>query len=336
MKGYRIHELGGINGLRLDDLPSVKPGHGEVAVRVRAVSLNYRDLLVIKGAYSKNLPLPLIPTSDGAGEVIEVGPGVTEFKPGDHVAGCFFSNYTAGQPSEESGKTALGGAIDGMLAQERILPATGVIHVPPHLDLEEAATLPCAALTAWHALVESGGVRAGQSVLIQGTGGVSLFALQIARLMGARVIGTSSNDDKIARVRDLGADEAINYRKTPEWGNAVRNLSDKIGVDHIVEVGGAGTLAQSLKAIRVGGHIALIGVLSGAGEANPLPILMKNVRVQGIYVGSREMFASMNRAIGLSRLHPIIDRVFPFDQAREAYAHLESGAHFGKVVIRVD
>jgi NADPH:quinone reductase-like Zn-dependent oxidoreductase len=335
MKAYRIHDPKGLDGLVLDDLPSPVPGQGEVLVRVRAVSLNYRDLLVIKGSYSRNLPLPLVPCSDGAGEVAAVGPGVTAFKPGDRVAGTFFSRWVAGPLTEAAGKTALGGAVDGMLVEEKVLPADGLVAIPGHLSFEQAATLPCAGVTAWHALVESGGVRPGETVLVQGTGGVSLFALQFARMAGATVIATSSRDDKLQRARDLGASAGINYKTTPEWGNAVRALAGGTGVDHVVEVGGAGTIGQSLKAVKIGGHIPLIGILSGVGEANLTPILMKNVRVQGIYVGSRLMFEALNRAIDASRLEPVIDRVFPFDQARQAYAHLESGSHFGKVVIRV-
>ncbi len=336
MKAYRIHEAKGIDGLQLDELPRPEPGPGEVRIKVRAVSLNYRDLLVINGAYSKNLPLPLIPCSDGAGEVDAVGPGVATVKPGDRVAGCFFSGgWIDGPPREAGGKSALGGAIDGMLTEERVLPAAGVVAIPAHLTFEEASTLPCAALTAWHALVDSGRLKPGETVLVQGTGGVSLFALQLARMAGARVIATSSHDEKLQRAKDLGASDGLNYKATPDWGKAVLGLTGGLGVDHVVEVGGAGTLGQSLRAVKVGGHVAMIGVLTGAGEAGVTPILMKNVRVQGIYVGSRAMFEDMNRAIGLHKLRPVVDRVFPFAEARAAYAHLASGGHFGKVVIRV-
>ena len=337
MKVYGIHEVKGLDGLVLDDLPSPKPGPGagEVRIRVRAVSLNYRDLLVVKGSYARDLPLPMIPCSDGAGEVIEVGAGVERFRVGDRVAGCFFSDWDAGEMDEAVGKTALGGAVDGMLAEERILPSRGVVKLPDHLSFEEGATLPCAAVTAWHGLFESGHLKSGADVLIQGTGGVSLFALQFARMAGARVIATSSRDDKLRRALELGASDGINYRETPEWSKPVRELTGGRGVDHVVEVGGSGTLGQSLKAVRVGGHIALIGVLTGAGEINPTPILMRNIRVQGIYVGSRAMFEAMNRAIARHAIRPVIDRVFPFGRAKEAYAHLESGSHFGKVVISV-
>jgi NADPH:quinone reductase-like Zn-dependent oxidoreductase len=249
------------------------------------------------------------------------------------VAGCFFSNWGDGPLTDAASKSALGGAVDGMLAEQVVLPEGGLVRTPEHLTDEEAATLPCAALTAWHALMEGGGLKAGQTVLIQGTGGVSLFALQFARIAGARVIATSSSDAKLARVKELGASDGINYKTTPDWDVAARNLTNGEGVDHVVEVGGAGTLPRSMKAVRLGGHIALIGVLSGAGEVNPMPLLMKNIRLQGIYVGSRAMFEAMNRAITLHKLKPVIDRVFPFDQAIDAYKHLESGSHFGKVLI---
>ncbi len=333
MRAYRIHEAGGPDSLRAEELPEPRPGPGQVAVRVRAASLNYRDLLVIKGAYSRNLPLPMVPLSDGAGEVAEVGPGVTRFRPGDRVAGCFFSDWADGPLTEAATRSALGGAVGGMLAETVVLPEAGVVRVPDHLSDEEAATLPCAALTAWHALMEGGGLVAGQTVLVQGTGGVSLFALQFARMAGARVIATSSRDDKLARARDLGASDGINYKTTADWDVAARNLTEGIGVDHVVEVGGAGTLPRSIKAVRLGGHIALIGVLTG-GEIDPRPLLMRNIRLQGIYVGSRLMFENMNQAIALHKLRPVVDRVFPFDQAPEAYGHLESGSHFGKVVIK--
>jgi NADPH:quinone reductase-like Zn-dependent oxidoreductase len=334
MRAYRIHEFRGPESLRREDLPDPKPGPGQVLVRIRATSLNYRDLLIVKGLYSRHLPLPLIPLSDGAGEVAENGPGVTRFKPGDRVAGIFMQKWIEGGPTEAKAKSALGGAIDGVLAERVVLDQEGLVRIPDHLSYEEAATLPCAAVTAWHGLVVSGMVRAGETVLVQGTGGVSIFALQFARVSGARVIATSSQDEKLERARQLGASDGINYKKTPDWDAEVRARTGGEGVDHVIEVGGAGTLGKSLKAVRVGGHIALIGVLSG-GEVNPSLMLMKTVRTQGIFVGSRAMFEAMNRAIALHQLHPVVDRVFPFDEAVEALRYLESGAHFGKIVIRV-
>jgi NADPH:quinone reductase-like Zn-dependent oxidoreductase len=257
-------------------------------------------------------------------------------KVGQRVAGIFMQKWLAGELTETAARSALAGAIDGVLAEYDVLHESGVVPVPEHLSDEEAATLPCAAVTAWHGLITEGQVTAGDSVLVQGTGGVSLFALQFARLVGARVVITSSSDDKLRRAREMGAAEAINYKATPEWGDRVRELTGGRGVDHVVEVGGAGTLGQSLKAVRTGGRISLIGVLTGGtGQVNPLPVLMKGVRVQGIFVGSRDMFEAMSRAIALHTLRPVVDRVFPFAEAVEAYRYLESAAHFGKIVIRV-
>jgi NADPH:quinone reductase-like Zn-dependent oxidoreductase len=314
--------------------PEPRPGPGEVLIRVRACSLNYRDLLVMKGLYNKKLPLPLVPLSDGAGEVAAVGGGVTRVRVGDRVAGCFMPAWIDGEPTEAKAKSALGAGNTGMLAEYVVLPAEGVVRSPDHLSDEEAAALPCAAVTAWHALVTEGGIKAGDVVLTQGTGGVSVFAVQFARLLGARVIATSSNDAKLARVLPLGASDGINYKTTPEWGGRARELTGS-GVDHVVEVGGAGTMPESMRAVRMGGCISLIGVLSGAGQFNPTPVLMKNLRVQGIFVGSREMFEAMNRAIALHKLRPVVDRVFPMSEVRAALHYMESGSHFGKVVIQV-
>jgi NADPH:quinone reductase-like Zn-dependent oxidoreductase len=333
MRAYELRGGFGLENLTLTERPTPTPGPGEVQIRLRAVSLNYRDLLVIKGQYNPRLPLPRIPVSDGAGEITALGPGVTRFKVGDRVAGAFMPGWVEGRLTDEKARSALGGVVDGLLCETAVLPETGVVDVPGHLSDEEAATLPCAAVTAWNAL-RAGNLQPGETVLIQGTGGVSLFALQLARLAGARVIATSSSDEKLQRVRALGASDTLNYRTTPDWGDAVRKLTSG-GVDHIVEVGGAGTLNQSLRAIRTAGHIALIGVLAGAGDCNPIPILMKAVRVTGIFVGSRSDFEAMNRAIALAGMRPVIDRVFPFEQATDALRHLESGSHLGKVVIRV-
>ena len=335
MKVFEIKDGFSLDNLRLAERPEPRPGHGQVLIKVRAASLNYRDLLVVKGAYNPKLPLPLIPCSDGAGEVVAVGEGVTRVRVGDRVAGIFMQKWLAGEIDDKGARSALGGDIDGMLAELVVLSEDGVVPIPEHLTFEEGATLPCAAVTAWHAVVENG-IRPGDTVLILGTGGVSLFALQFARLAGARVIATSGSDEKIARVTQLGASDGINYRAVPEWDRPVRELTGRTGVDLVVEVGGAGTLPRSLRAVRVGGQISLIGVLAGgAGEVNPLPVVMKKVRLQGIFVGSRAMFEAMNRAIALHRLRPVIDRVFPFAEAREALHFLESGAHFGKVCIRL-
>ena len=335
MKALRVHELGGLGGLRVDELPEPAPGPGEVAVKVRATSLNFRDLMMIEGVYNPRVARPFVPLSDGAGDVTALGQGVSRFKDGDRVAGAFMPGWVGGRPNEAAARTALGGGGAGMLAQTVVLPAEGLVSIPEHLTFEEAATLPCAGVTAWHALVTEGRVKAGDTVLVQGTGGVSIFALQFARLNGARVILTSSSDEKLERAHTLGASDGINYKTTPDWDKTARALTGGEGVDHVVEVGGAGTLSRSLRAVKMGGSVSLIGVLTGgAAEVNTLPVLMKVVRVQGIYVGSRETFEAMNRALALHQLRPVVDRVFPFAEAREALRYLESGAHFGKVCIR--
>ena len=318
MKAMRIHELGGPDGLRLDELPEPRPGAGEVAVRVRATSLNYRDLMMVRGQYNPKLALPIVPLSDGAGEVSAVGQGVTRFKPGDRVASAFMPGWVSGAPNEAKARSALGGGGAGMLAETVVLPAEGVVAVPDHLSFEEAATLPCAAVTAWHALVVEGQLKAGDTVLVQGTGGVSVFALQFARLHGARVIATSSSDEKLQRMLALGASDGINYKTTPDWDKAALKLTGGEGVDHVVEVGGVGTLNKSLRVAKMGGRVSLIGVLTGgSAEVGIFPVLMKNLRVQGIYVGSVGMFELMNRAIALHAMKPVIDRVFPFEEAAE-------------------
>ena len=336
MKAFQLQEFGGPERPQAGGVPDPVPGPGQVLIRVQAVSLNYRDLLMAKGLYNPKLKLPIIPVSDGAGEVVATGAGVTRFKPGDRVAASFMPDWVDGPPDDEKGRSALGGGGVGMLAELAVLPEHGLVRIPSHLNIEEAATLPCAGVTAWNALVESGGIKPGDTVLVQGTGGVSLFALQFARMAGARVIATSSSDQKLARALELGAAEGINYKTTPDWDKRARELTGGKGVDQIIEVGGAGTLARSMRAVRTGGYIALIGVLSGVtAEVNPMPILMKNIRVQGIFVGSRAMFEAMNRAIEIAGMHPVIDRVFEFDQAPQALEYLESGAHFGKVVVRI-
>jgi NADPH:quinone reductase-like Zn-dependent oxidoreductase len=332
MKAYQIQTSDGIDGLQQVDLPEPKPSAGQVLVRVRATSLNYRDMAVVSGIYPGQ-KLPVIPLSDGAGEVVAIGEGVDRVKVGDRVAGIFFQDWIAGQLTRDKIKSAMGGAIDGMLAEYVVLDREGVVLLPDHLSYEEGASLPCAAVTAWQALVHRGKLMAGETILLLGTGGVSIFALQFAKILGAKVIITSSSDDKLARAKQLGADETINYKTFPNWEEKVYELTQKQGVDLVVEVGGAGTLEKSLRSASVGGRISLIGVLGGAGDVNHTQILMKSIDVQGIYVGSREMFEAMNRAISLHQIKPIIDRVFPFDATPEAYRYLKSGSHFGKVVI---
>ncbi len=335
MKVVELRNSFGLESFAVAERPEPTPGPGQVLLKMKAFSLNYRDLMVAKGMYNPKLKFPFVPLSDGVGEVVGVGAGVTRVKPGTRVAGLFVQKWLAGDLTESIFKSALGGGVEGLLAEYAVLDADGVTPVPEHLTDEEAATLPCAALTAWNALVTQGHIKAGDSVLIQGTGGVSLFALQFARMHGARVIATSSSDAKLDRVRALGAADGINYKTTPDWEEKVRALTTQ-GVDHVVEVGGAGTLAKSLRAVRLGGTISLIGVLAGVtSQVNPMPILMKHVRVQGIFVGSREMFEAMSRAVALHQLRPVVDKVFPMNQLREALQHLESGAHFGKVCLKV-
>ena len=336
MQAYQLTAPNGPDALQLNQLPEPKPRPGQVLVRVRATSLNYRDLMVAGGRYGAGVPLPLIPLSDGAGEIAAVGEGVTQWKVGDRVAGTFFQNWRTGPVHREAFDSALGGSVNGMLAEYVALSADGVIAIPAHLNFEEAATLPCAALTAWHALVTHGKVSAGQTVVLLGTGGVSIFALQFAKMHGARVIITSSSDEKLARAKALGADETINYRATPDWDKEVFRLTEKAGADHVVEVGGTDTFPRSLRAVAMGGTISVIGGVSGfTSDVALRDILGKSALIRGIFVGSRDMFEAMNRAISLHHLKPAIDRVFAFAEAPNAYRHQENGAHFGKVVITV-
>jgi NADPH:quinone reductase-like Zn-dependent oxidoreductase len=325
----------GAENLKIVELPDPSPGPGQAVVRVRACSINYRDLAVMRGAYGAGVKPPLIPLSDGAGEVVAVGPDVTRVKPGDRVAAIFFQDWLEGPTDDAKANSALGGSIDGVMAELVCLNAQGLVHVPEHLSFVEVAALPCAAVTAWHGLFRSGGLRPGESVLLQGTGGVSLFAFQFAKMAGARVIVTSSSDAKLERLRAMGADGLVNYKTTPDWDKPARQFTNGVGVDHIIEVGGAGTLLLSSKAIRRGGHIALIGVLAGGTQFDPRLMMVKGVRLQGIYVGSREMFEEMNRAISLARIRPVIDRVFEFDQLLNALQHMENGAHLGKICLQV-
>lgn len=336
MKLWHVTAATGAEGLKQNEMTEPKPGPNQVVVRVWATSLNYRDLMVSTGRYGSGLPLPLVPLSDGAGEIAAVGEGVTRWKIGDRVAGTFFQTWQRGPVQREDFDATLGGTVDGMLAEQVALSAEGVVAIPPHLSYAEAATLPCAALTAWHALASDGHVSAGQTVLLLGTGGVSMFALQFAKMHGARVIITSSSDEKLERAKALGADETINYRDTPEWEKEVFRLTDKAGADHVVEVGGKDTFPRSLRALAMGGTISVIGGVSGfSSEVALRDILGRAAVIRGIFVGNRAMFEAMNRAIALHRLQPVIDRAFPFAEAPAAYRHQESGAHFGKIVITV-
>jgi NADPH:quinone reductase-like Zn-dependent oxidoreductase len=334
MRAFQLTKPGSIEGLSKVDVPEQKPGRRQVLVKVAACSLNYRDLAIALGTYRAGTKPNVIPLSDGAGEVVEVGAEVTRVKAGDRVAGNFFQRWIGGVASADTQASALGGGIDGMLRDYAVLEENGVVKLPAHLSYEEAATLPCAAVTAWHALMEHARIIAGQTVLVQGTGGVSIFALQLARLAGANVVAISSSDEKLKRVKALGAMHGVNYKTTPEWDKAVVELTGT-GVDHVVEVGGANTLERSLRSVRVGGKVSLIGVLSGSGEINPTLIFARRANVQGISVGSTQMFEAMNRAIDAGKLKPVIDKVFGFDETPAAYRHLQSAQHVGKVVIRV-
>ncbi|MHB8860844.1 MAG: zinc-dependent alcohol dehydrogenase family protein [Pirellulaceae bacterium] len=334
MKIYELRQFGGIH-LVLAERDEPRPSAYEVVVRFRAASLNYRDLMFVKGAYNPRAQLPAIPLSDGAGEVVELGERVTRWKVGDRVCATFFQGWFEGERSPRSDPAALGGGdVDGVLREYGAFHENGLVRIPDHLSFEEAATLPCAAVTAWNALVVSGRLKAGDTVLTLGTGGVSIFGVQFAKLHGARVIATSSSDEKLAQVRQLGADETINYQTTPDWDEEVVRLTDGIGVDHVVEVGGVGTLSKSINATRIGGHIALIGVLASGSGVNPIGILMKGIRMQGIFVGSRRMFEEMNSAILGNQLKPVIDRTYAFGEVVQALEYMKSGLHLGKIVLQ--
>jgi NADPH:quinone reductase-like Zn-dependent oxidoreductase len=340
MLAYPVKQFG-LDHLEQSELPMLQIAPGMVLVRVHAVSLNHRDLMVVKGTYNPRMALPRIPCSDGAGEVIAVGDDVTRVKVGNRICGIFMQRWLDGPLTAEKSKAALGGDIDGMLAEYVLLAQDGAVPFPEHLSYEEASTLPCAGVTAWNALHYAGEpahpVLPGETVVIQGTGGVSIFTLQFAKLLGAKVIGTSSSDEKLTRAYGLGLDAGCNYKDRPEWSRWVAEMTNGRGADRIIEVGGATTFGQSLRAVRVGGMIAQIGVLSGSATSEPLaltPILHRQLHIQGIYVGSRAMFEQMNAAIARATLRPVIDHVFSFDQAREAFLHMQSGSHFGKIVIR--
>lgn len=322
--------------LRRVDRHDPQPGHGQVLVRVRAVSLNYRDQLVVSSTYFGGPNTrDLVPLSDGAGDVAAVGAGVSRLRVGDRVAGLFFQRAPDGAPGTPP--RALGSPLDGTLADYIVLYEDGLVVIPAGLSYEEAACLPCAAVTAWHALFRAGRpVHAGDTVLVLGTGGVSIFALQFARSAGARVIATSSTDEKLERVIALGASDAINYRRTPDWEKEVLRLSEGRGVDCVVEVGGGGTFARSLQALGRGGKVCLIGFVAGReGDTSPFPLMYKAGSLHGIFVGDGEMFEEMNRAIAVNHIKPVIDRVFPFDEAGRAFAHHASGRFVGKVVIQM-
>jgi len=336
MKVFQIQDDWSIDHLKIAEREQPEPGPGEVLLQVKAASINYRDLVVpLRGYGSFTGTLPLVPISDGVGEVVEIGAGVTRVAAGDRVCPMFMQKWIAGEPDLTRITSTLGGPIDGVMQEYIVVNEEGLAKIPEYLTDEEAATLPCAALTAWSALVTEGDVKAGDTLLVQGTGGVSLFALQFAKLLGATVIVISSSDDKLKRVAALGADEGINYTNVPEWGKAVKKLTRGEGVDHIVEVGGEKTLPQSLRVIRPGGTISMIGVLSGLNMGVSLGLIVtRKVRLQGVTVGHRDSFEAMTRAIGQHQVKPVIDRVFAFEELKEAMGYLRQGKHFGKICIR--
>lgn len=336
MKAIVVEGQFGLDNLKSIEREKPEAGPGQVLLKMKAASLNYRDLLMVNGLYNPRQALPLIPCSDGVGEVVEVGQGVTRFKAGDRVATLFSQGWFAGDVKAAYTGSTLGGPIDGTLAEYMALSEEGVVAVPSFLSDEEAACLPCAALTAWSALVEQGSLKAGQTVLLQGTGGVSLFALQFAKALGARVIITSSSDEKLERALSMGAWKGLNYKSNPKWGKESATLTGGEGVDLVVEVGGSETLAQSLRAIRAGGQISLIGVLSGTvTDFNIIPVIMRGIRIQGILVGHRNGFEAMNKAIELHQIRPVVDKVFPLNEIRGAFEHMAAGRHFGKIVVKI-
>lgn len=336
MKAYEINEFG-IENLTLTDREQPEAQETEVLIKFHAASLNYRDLMMVKGFYNPKLKTPLIPFSDGAGEVVGVGEKVTKWKVGDRVCPIFMQGWHDGTIDFKKSRTALGGDLDGVLREFGAFEETGLVRIPDHLNYEEAATLPCAGVTAYNALYCSGSLKPGETVLLQGTGGVSIFALQFASILGARTIITSSSDEKLQRARELGADDFINYKTTEDWDRTVLDLTEKRGVDHVVEVGGAATMQKSVNAVKIGGDVSVIGVLAGKGDFNPTSLLMKTVKLQGIFVGSRQMFEDMNRLICQhTHLQPVIDKVFEFGEVKDALKYMESGSHFGKIVVKIN
>jgi len=326
-RGYQLTQV---------DAPVRMPGPHEVLIRVRAASLNRRDVFVMKALYPVGQRDSLVPLSDGAGEVVAVGPGVTRFRVGSRVAAIFFQRWLAGRPPADLASSALGGSLDGMLTQYTTLSEEGVVALPRNLSFEEGATLPCAAVTAWNGLFTRGRMQPGDYVLLEGTGGVSMFGLQFAVAAGAKPIITSSSDAKLERAKTLGAFGTVNYRTTPDWDKPVLSLTGGLGVQEVLEVGGKDTLPHALASLAPGGHIALIGGLSGFGGNIPaVELLDRNESVSGIYVGSREHFEAMNAFIAQHNLKPIIDKVFDFNDAPAAYALMESDTFSGKIVIRL-
>ncbi|KRE50157.1 zinc-dependent alcohol dehydrogenase family protein [Paenibacillus sp. Soil724D2] len=336
MKAIQLTNGFGFEELNITELDIPTPGPHEVLIRMKAASLNYRDLVILSGLMPIEIKFPFIPLSDGAGEIVAVGQGVTRFQVGNRVAGNLQQRFMAGSPRAEVLRDSLGGPLNGVAAEYVVLHEDGIVHIPDHLTWEEAATLPIAALTAWSMLIEYGGLQAGDTVLLQGTGGVSIFGLQFALMAGARAIITSSSNDKLERAKALGAWQTINYSEVPDWDIAVLELTG--GVDHVLDVGGAATMTKSINALRIGGTLSMVGFLSGLTipEYDVTGILQKAATVRGSQVGNRDHFEKMNRAIAHHRLHPVVDRVFPLDRVGEAFALLAEGKqYFGKIVVQI-
>jgi NADPH:quinone reductase-like Zn-dependent oxidoreductase len=336
MRALKVEAPWGLDAIEVVDVPDPVPGPGEVLVRMRAVSLNYRDLLMVGGIYGRGSgqAAAITPFSDGCGVVESIGPGVSRVQPGDRVSTLFFQSWISGPPTQEKLSSALGFPIPGAGRELAVFSQEGVSKVPEFLSDQQVSTLPCAALTAWRTLFEDSRLQPGDTVVLQGTGGVSIFGLQFAHAAGYRTIITSSSDEKLARARALGADHTINYRQTPEWGRAVRDATNGRGADFILEVGGGGTIEQSMRAVRVAGHIAVVGVVAGPGAGfNPASLIGNSAKLQGVSVGSRDMFEAMCEAIALKDIHPVVDKVFPWTEAKAAFTAMQGGEHFGKIVL---
>ena len=336
MKAFCLEGAFGLNNIKIKEVAQPEPGEGEILIKLKAASLNYRDVLMAEGKYNPRLQLPVVPLSDGVGEVVSTGAGVDRFKEGERVCPIFALNWLQPDIPVDIFKHTLGGPLDGTLRQYMVTSQDAVVKVPEYLSDAEAATLPCAALTAFNSIVTFGQIQKGQVVLVLGTGGVSIFATQIALAQGAEVIVTSSNDEKLERAGVLGAQHLINYNSNENWHKQAREITGGRGVDLVVEVGGAGTLEKSIKSVKNGGHISLIGILAGSGkDFNLLPILMRNIRVQGILVGCRDDFEQMNQMFAQHQIKPVVDQTVDFESSLDAFNELKSGSHFGKVCIKI-
>ncbi|HEY2753810.1 NAD(P)-dependent alcohol dehydrogenase [Phenylobacterium sp.] len=336
MRTLTVDAPWGLDAIKVAEAPDPSPGPGQVLVRMRAVSLNYRDLLMVQGMYARGATSggAITPFSDGCGIIEAVGEGVTRVKLGDRVATMFFQRWISGPPNLDKLSSSLGSPIPGAGRELAVFSQEGVSKVPDFLSDHQVSTLPCAGLTAWRALFEDGDLQPGEMVVLQGTGGVSIFGLQFAHAAGLRTLITSSSDEKLARAKTMGADHLVNYRQTPEWSGPVREATGGVGADMIIEVGGGGTMEQSIRAIRIGGHIAIIGVVAGLGSGfNPAVLIGNSAKLQGLSVGSRDMFEAMCRAIELHRIQPVVDKVFPWTQVKDAFAAMQGGEHFGKIVL---